>query len=69
MKRSRDPMMDMCIKQATVSDSNNTKIFYDCPYPGCGVRASRPHNLEKHVEAHVEKDKKKQEKQDKQEMK
>jgi hypothetical protein len=59
MKRGRDPVMDMSIKQATVSD--NTKIFYDCPYPGCGVRASRPHNLDKHVQAHVEKDKKKQE--------
>ena len=63
MKRSRDPTMDMCIKQATVSD-NNTKIFYDCPYPGCGVRASRPHNLDKHIQGHVEKDKKKLEKQE-----
>ena len=64
MKRCRDPMMDMTEKKATVSDT--VKIFYDCPYPGCGVRAHNPHNLTSHVQSHVEKERKKKEIKEKQ---
>jgi hypothetical protein len=55
MKRSRDENStnDIAIKQIT-----GGKVFYDCAYPGCKVRAHNQHNLDKHIISHIEKDNK-----------
>jgi hypothetical protein len=59
MKRSREqvPSNDSAIKQVT-----GGKVFYDCTYPGCKVRAHNQHNLDKHIISHIEKDNKKKDK-------
>ena len=55
MKRVRDDgPKDSSIKQIT-----SGKIFYDCPYPNCTIRAHNQHNLDKHIISHVDKEKKK----------
>lgn len=59
MKRSREqvPSNDFAIKQVA-----SGKIFYDCTYPGCKIRAHNQHNLDKHIISHIEKDNNKKDK-------
>jgi len=59
MKRTRTemPTTDSSVKLAT-----SGKIFYDCPYSKCPVRAHNQHNLEKHIVSHIEKENKKKDK-------
>lgn len=59
MKRARtdETTIDTSIKHVTCG-----KVFHDCPYPNCSVRAHNQHNLEKHIASHIEKENKKKEK-------